>query len=136
MTAAYWHNGNFFGVQIVYAPNAQAWKRLMKEYAPADMLDDPFPPHDAHCCTFPNRNDENDQISIVTIDQKRAQTFNMSQVVGMLAHEGTHVWRHTREKIREADPSAEFEAYAIQSITQFLVSVYIQAHKKPWGKLA
>ena len=136
MTAAYWHNGNFFGVQIVYVPNAAAWRHMMKTYAPAEMANDPFPNSEAHCCTFQNRQDENEQISIVTVDRKKAETCDMAQVVGMLAHEGMHAWRHTREKIRETEPSAEFEAYAIQSITQFLVQVYLQAHKKPWRKLA
>lgn len=135
MTKAYWLNGNWFGVQVVYAPNERAWRHLMKTYAWPDMADDPFPTADAHCSTFTNRNDHNEQISVITVNRAKAETHTMPQVVAMLAHEAMHAWRHTREKIKETDPSSEFEAYAIQSIVQFLVCTYIEAHRKPWKSL-
>ncbi len=53
-------------------------------------------------------------------------------MVSILAHEAVHVWRHIREKIGETDPSSEFEAYAVQSITQFLLDVHIKSNKPPW----
>lgn len=36
----------------------------------------------------------------------------------MLVHESAHVWQRIRRLIGEHNPSDEFEAYALQSITQ------------------
>lgn len=134
MTAAYWHNGNFFGVQIIYAPNAKAWRHIMVTYAPENMANAPFPASDGHCCTFRNRKDLNEQISVVTVGTGCAARVDLAQMVAILAHEAVHVWRHVREKIGETDPSSEFEAYAVQSIVQFLVSTHMKSHRTPWRK--
>ena len=47
--------------------------------------------------------------------------------VGILTHEGMHVWRAMREDIGETSPSSEFEAYAIQTIVGHLMWAYDRA---------
>jgi len=51
--------------------------------------------------------------------------------VGLIVHEAMHIWRAMRESIGEHSPSAEFEAYSIQSIAQNLIAAY----EKTRGKL-
>ena len=51
----------------------------------------------------------------------------MSQIAGLLVHEGVHIWQATREHMGESQPSCEFEAYAIQGIAQELIEMYLEA---------
>jgi hypothetical protein len=44
-----------------------------------------------------------------------------AELVGLAAHESTHAWQNLCEEMGEKSPSTEFEAYTIQSITQFVV---------------
>ncbi len=46
------------------------------------------------------------------------------EVVGLLVHEAAHVWQEVLEHIGEHRPSAEFEAYSLQSILQTLLGEY------------
>jgi hypothetical protein len=46
------------------------------------------------------------------------------QIHALLTHEAMHLWREIRNQIGEKEPSAEFEAYAIQKITQNLAYSY------------
>lgn len=46
------------------------------------------------------------------------------QIAAMLVHEAVHIWQKFKERIGEDQPSAEFEAYAIQSISQRLMEAY------------
>lgn len=48
------------------------------------------------------------------------------QIASMLVHEAVHIWQQFRERIGESSPSAEFEAYAIQSISQRLMHAYAE----------
>lgn len=47
-----------------------------------------------------------------------------AQIFGLLTHEAVHIWQRVKEAIGEGAPSPEFEAYAIQSISQQLFSEY------------
>lgn len=46
------------------------------------------------------------------------------EVVGLIVHEAAHIWQQIREYIGEGAPSAEFEAYSLQWITQQLLGEY------------
>lgn len=46
------------------------------------------------------------------------------EVVGLLVHEAMHLWQWIQERIGERAPSAEFEAYAVQGISQSLLGEY------------
>lgn len=64
-------------------------------------------------------------ICIVVIDGAGVfDRLDQSAVIGLLIHEGVHVWQELRKSIGEHSPSAEFEAYSIQCITQRLVEDY------------
>jgi len=45
-------------------------------------------------------------------------------VAGLLVHEAVHIWQQIRENIGETNPSAEFEAYSVQWISQQLMWEY------------
>lgn len=45
-------------------------------------------------------------------------------VAGLLVHESVHIWQKYCERIGESNPSSEFEAYGIQSISQQLMFAY------------
>lgn len=47
-----------------------------------------------------------------------------SQIVALLVHEAVHLWQDARESYGEKEPSAELEAYAIQSFSQRLIESY------------
>lgn len=42
----------------------------------------------------------------------------------LLVHESVHIWQRIKELMGEDSPSAEFEAYAIQRISQNLIYAY------------
>ena len=46
------------------------------------------------------------------------------EIATTLVHEGVHVWQHIRDDIGEVDPSAEFEAYTIDTIFSDLAQAY------------
>lgn len=46
------------------------------------------------------------------------------QQYALLVHEAVHIWRAWRESVGEKDPSSEFEAYAIQAISQSLMEAF------------
>lgn len=50
---------------------------------------------------------------------------DIAEIFSLIAHEATHVWQYTRVLIGETHPSSEFEAYAIQNISQSLVEDFL-----------
>jgi hypothetical protein len=55
---------------------------------------------------------------------------NPVEIVGLLAHEGVHIWQEIKDRIGEHSPSKEFEAYSIQWIVQQLVDECAQGLKR------
>ena len=49
---------------------------------------------------------------------------NSVEVAGMLVHEAVHVWQNYCQDIGEREPGKEQEAYAIQNISQELMSEF------------
>lgn len=50
---------------------------------------------------------------------------------GLLVHEAVHVWQQARDTmIKEVRPISEFEAYAIQSISETLMDAYERESKR------
>lgn len=60
--------------------------------------------------------------AIVCIGEHKKRTRH--EINGLLVHEAMHVWRWVREHIGEREPSMEFEAYAVQHISQALMEAY------------
>lgn len=51
-------------------------------------------------------------------------TLDYEQIASLLTHEAVHLFQEIKKNIGERDPSAEFEAYCIQRITQNLLYAY------------
>lgn len=54
----------------------------------------------------------------------------MMQTYATLVHEAVHLWQFTKERMGEDKPSVEFEAYAVQAISQRLFYAYEKLTKK------
>ena len=65
---------------------------------------------------------ENKRCAIVCL--KRRKGLKIEEIHGLLVHEATHLWQTICEDIGESSPSAEFEAYCIQAISQELMLAY------------
>ena len=62
------------------------------------------------------------KIAIVCLGDVKG--YNTSQLAALIAHEATHIWQVCMAEFGEHNPSAEFEAYSIQQITQNLLEDY------------
>jgi len=112
-----------------FCPSEKAWVRELKRLG-VPLRDVSYP--DSHACMTPfGKNDSHDACSIVTITDE-AVNFHPAAVVGLLAHEATHVWQSVCDYMDQRRPTGnhcEFEAYAIQSITQQLVTAYCETRE-------
>lgn len=61
-------------------------------------------------------------------------SYDYEQIASLLAHEAVHIFQRIRENIGESSPSAEFEAYSIQAITQNLLYEYKRQVRRRKGK--
>ena len=66
-------------------------------------------------------NDDGETMAIVCLFNHK---YDIEQINAILAHEAVHIWQDIRGLIGEKNPSAEFEAYSIQKITQELLYEY------------
>ena len=69
---------------------------------------------------------------VVCIDFKNAAKEPLPNICGILIHEATHIWQELCESIGEKNPSSEFECYSIQSISQRLITDFMEHGK--WKK--
>lgn len=58
------------------------------------------------------------------------EKVDLACIVGILAHEATHLWQRAKEYLGEKAPSAEFEAYSIQGFTQSLFEEFQRQTKE------
>jgi len=61
---------------------------------------------------------------IVCIKKYKKTKWSKSQIHCLLVHEAVHLWQEVRSHIGEDNPSAEFEAYSIQQLSQNLIDAY------------
>lgn len=54
----------------------------------------------------------------------KAKGKGKPQVHALLVHEATHLWQEIRKHLGEEEPSAEFEAYSLQALSQSLIEEY------------
>ena len=76
------------------------------------------------CCHFFENHDSLGRACIVCIQPTKTST--LEQCYALLLHEAVHIWQSERRQMNEHDPSAEFEAYSIQSIAQGLFLAFRQ----------
>ena len=48
------------------------------------------------------------------------------EIAALLVHEAVHIWQNMMEHINERNPSKEFEAYSIQTISSTLMNAYVE----------
>lgn len=66
-------------------------------------------------------------IVCLQMDAKRTQW----EVLGLLVHEAVHIWQLMCRSMGETEPSAEFEAYSIQWISQELMWAWNNGRGRP-----
>lgn len=62
--------------------------------------------------------------AVVCMHKKQPKDISRIQMDCLLVHEAVHIWQEIKLIIGEKYPSLEFEAYAIQSISQDLIGAY------------
>ena len=67
---------------------------------------------------------DGEQACIVTMREPKDKT--PVQIACLLVHEAVHVWQNWSESVGERQPSVEFEAYAVQTISQRLMEAYVE----------
>lgn len=78
-------------------------------------------PDGANALSVWHSGDHGDLTAILMFNLKN---IPRDQLLGLLVHEGLHVWQFFLENIREESPSNEIEAYSIQEIFQNLMAEY------------
>ena len=81
-----------------------------------------FPESGALCHTFTDS--RNHELCAIVSVSHEMQMRAPIQIVGLLVHEAVHVWQAYIENMGEHAPGNEQEAYAIQAITQELLTEY------------
>ena len=97
-------------------------KEFHKELKRLGVPKEPFLHGDGDATTSNYVSKEGNNCAIVTIHRHKDK--KRSQVDALLVHEAVHVWQWIKELLGEHEPSKEFEAYSIQSISQELIAAY------------
>ena len=74
-------------------------------------------------------NCEDKYCAVVCLGNTKERTN--AQVLALLVHEAVHIWQEFKENIGEGAPGRELEAYAIQSISQSLITEYFRQKDMP-----
>jgi hypothetical protein len=123
-TQAKWANKTMFSG--IHYTLCTTWPMFVKELKhlnlPPNQYPDP-PTNHYKACTHTFSNSKTGEIACVILFPKH-KGHDMIEITGLLVHEGMHVWQKTRDFIKEANPSAEFEAYAMQNISQNLLEEF------------
>lgn len=70
-----------------------------------------------------------DRSEVVCVVQLDDTDLKLLELIGLLVHEAVHVWQEYQQFIGEEHPGAEQEAYAIQAISQELLTEYQRVRK-------
>jgi hypothetical protein len=115
-----WCEHGYFPFYYGFCPSKAAWDRELKRLKTTEYK--PYPTADGRCNIF--KSPKGDLVILVTIGDHIDKTNDPNGIIGMLVHEGAHVWQNLRDLIGEDHPSAEFEAYTLQTIVQELITAY------------
>lgn len=66
--------------------------------------------------------------AVVTLAPEKGKQTGV-QIAALLVHEASHIWRGILAEIGEKKPCEEFEAYALQAISQDLMNAYLKQKK-------
>lgn len=114
--AHYEFESHSYPIRIVFAPDAASWDWLLKEVAP----DEPYPTTHGRVTIFTHP--QKLALSVITFSEE-ASNRPALEVVGLMAHEVTHVTQHIEEVIG-CRLDSETQAYLTQGILQWLMTSY------------
>lgn len=114
-----WIDKGWLPVYIGFCPSRKAWDREMKRMS---IDDSPYPGSDG--CTTRLENGSGKTCIIVCINERLDADSCRHGIAGLIVHECMHAWRYILLAIGEDTPSCEFEAYAMQSITQQTMTAF------------
>lgn len=114
----------YYGLATTEATFYAALKsaKVPREDWPADVLGE-----HSNATVHYVKNTKGQRIALVFIKPKKDTTG--VQIAALLVHEAMHIWRRIREDVGEWQPSREFEAYAMQCISQELMQAYADTLK-------
>lgn len=114
------------GPYLTLCTNEKQFRKALKHLKFHDWATlPPLGSQHANATTHHFVNPEGSQVAIVYMPPPPAESrVDNIQVVALLAHEAVHVWQEYVASIGEKEPSREFEAYAIQTITERLLYEY------------
>lgn len=122
----------FLLANVAYVPTRKVWDAEVKRL---DLGGSVYP-HDRDgftsdaYCTHWTSDDAYPTILITLAD--KVDRLPMTRVFALITHECMHAWRYIRQHIGEAEPSLEFEAYAMQRLVQDIVEAHQKYRKHPW----
>ena len=79
----------------------------------------------AEGCTHLFSDEHGDMVCVICVRKGLSRTCT----IGIIVHEAVHAWQLIKNIIAEDKPSDEFEAYAIQNLSQRLISAYFERAK-------
>lgn len=115
----YFINIGKYPLEVVFAPNARAFRRALNFFNVKDLPEKGFYPKSGGCVSiyYPHQRVKGTTpICIITIDLNLK--VSKEQIAAIVAHEAVHVFQYLTKIIEEDDPCWEFEAYTVQGIVQ------------------
>lgn len=111
-----------FPVEFAFSVDPKAFKREARRLLGEGHEIPPFviPQSQATTHTFVHHQC-GDYMCVVCLDWDWAKRQEWPAVVALLAHEAVHVWQRVKDRIHEAAPGMEIEAYMIQYFTQCML---------------
>lgn len=85
----------------------------------------------AATCFYLKHGETGRTVVLVTLNPGYAEGHTAAQLAAVLVHEATHIKQWFMGDIGEDEPSAEFEAYTMQSICEELFNAYQATLVKP-----
>ena len=107
-----------------FCPNEKAWDREMKRMS---VTNEPYPGTCAHTTKFGVKKGRT-ACCIITLSDE-VDEWPLSRTIGIIVHECVHVWRFACNHIGEDMPSSEFEAYAVQRMTESILKAYFDSRR-------
>lgn len=117
----YWINKGWQPVYIGFCPDEKSWKKYTKKINKKKRPD--YPKSDGRITYF--QSEDEGSVALITINPPEDTT--LGEIYGLIIHESVHAFQFVCKSINEEKPSAEFEAYSIQAISQQLMSAYREA---------
>lgn len=118
-----WLDRGYQPAFLGYVPNKRAWD---KEMASRGLKGEAYPRHAATTSAF--RSDRA-YVILVSVNEARRKGRSRLELMGLLAHEATHVKQLMFKEMGVKKPDMETEAYTVQAIFQQLVTAFARSRK-------